>query len=266
MDSTVLFILSANYSGSTWLALLLGSHSQAFYVGELKKMFRDTPVPCRLCEERHQACPVFHDVAAIKARDIHHLVLARTGKNILVDNSKTVSWSRTFSTEDRFHRQYLHLLRDPRAIAYSRQLRRRPAGLADWIDTNNEILAFVRDHKLEQRMMTYNELADNTDETLSQLCHWLGVAYEPGQKEYWHFEHHGAGRNGATAAFLEQFVASEENFYAETRRTQFHDLRWKEQLDEQTQKAIIQDPQLKTFLRNVGLECSESGLNKLCNV
>ncbi len=260
MPETVVFILSANYSGSTWLALLLGSHSQAFYVGELNKMFHDEPVPCRLCEEKGRACPVFHEVATIKPKNIHSHVLTRTGRKLLVDNSKTVSWSKKFLGETRWQRKYIHLLRDPRAIAYSLQLRQRPTNFTDWIDKNYEIRDFARQHDLNCRTITYNALAEHTDETLSQLCQWLDVNFETTQTEYWNFEHHGPGRNGATAAFLERYVASEAQFYSETKRTNFHDLRWQEKLEPQTREAILHDASMQTFLQDFQLRFSESGL------
>jgi len=260
MDNTVVFILSANYSGSTWLALLLGSHSQAFYVGELNKMFHELPMPCRWCEERGVACPIFHDVAAVKARHIHELVLQRTGKKVVVDNSKTVSWSKKILGANQFRRKYVHLLRDPRAIAYSLQMRERPIDLDDWLNKNNEIREFLRDNQLEHFLLTYNDLAENTDAALAELCSWLGIVYEPSQKEYWNFAHHGPGRNGATAAFLENYVPSDNQFYAETKRTQFHDLRWKENLNPSTCDMIVNAPKMKIFLQEFALKFSETGL------
>ena len=45
-EPTVVFVLSATRSGSTWLSLMLGSNSGAAYVGELKRMYADEPSPC----------------------------------------------------------------------------------------------------------------------------------------------------------------------------------------------------------------------------
>lgn len=260
MTPTVLFILSSNYSGSTWLALLLGSHSRALYVGELNKMFHDEPMPCRLCEEKQQPCPIFHDAAQLKSKHVHAAALERTARAILVDNSKTMAWSKKFLTEARFERRYLHLLRDPRAIAYSLQMRGRKPDHLDWMEKNFEIKNFLREHKLESRVVIYNELADRPDAILQSVCSWLGLEYEPTQKEYWNFEHHGPGRNGATAAFLEQYVPSEENFYAEHKRTHFHDLRWQEKLEAHVKDEIMHDPQMKLLLQDFGLKFSETGL------
>lgn len=263
MKPTVLFILSSNYSGSTWLALLLGSHSRAFYVGELNKMFHDEPMPCRLCEEKRRPCPVFHDVAQLKSKQIHATVLERTCKSVIVDNSKTISWSKKFLADERFERRYIHLLRDPRAIAYSLQMRKRKPDYLDLMEKNYEIRNFLRENGLEHRVVTYNAVAEETDATLVDVCQWLGLVYEPAQKEYWNFEHHGPGRNGATAAFLENYTPSEENFYAQNKRTNFHDLRWQEQLDAQVQGELVHDPQMKLLLRDFGLEFSATGLKRV---
>ncbi len=260
MPPTVLFILSSNYSGSTWLALLLGSHSQAFYVGELNKMFHEEPMPCRLCEEKQRACPVFHDAAQLKSKHVHRAVFERAGKTLLVDNSKTISWSKKFLAEAGFGRRYLHLLRDPRAIAYSLQMRNRKPDYLDWLEKNHEIRKFLRENELEHRLVTYNEAAEQPDATLTEICRWLGLTYEPAQKEYWNFEHHGPGRNGATAAFLDQYVPSEEQFYSEHKRTHFHDLRWQEKLEPEVKREIMRDPQMKLLLKDFGLEFSETGL------
>ncbi len=260
MKPTVLFILSSNYSGSTWLALLLGSHSRAFYAGELNKMFHDEPMPCRLCEEKQSSCPVFHDVARVKSKNIHATALARTGKSLLVDNSKTISWSKKFMADARFERRYLHLLRDPRALAYSLQMRKRKPDYLDWMEKNYELRNFLREHRLEHRVVTYNEVAEQPEATLTEVCQWLGLKYEPAQKEYWNFEHHGPGRNGATAAFLENYTPSEEQFYSKHKRTHFHDLRWQEKLEPQVKHEIMHDPQMKLLLKDFGLEFSATGL------
>jgi len=242
---------------------MLGSHSQAFYVGEINKMFHDEPVPCRLCEEKKRKCPFFHDVVQTKPRNIHELIFARSGNSLIIDNSKTIAWSKKIVPEGRFQVKYIHLLRDPRAIAYSLQLRDRPADIADWIHKNYEIRNFLAQNGLDYRVVTYNELAEHVDETLTTLCTWLGLVYEPSQKEYWSVEHHGAGRNGATAAFLEQHVASDERFYSDNKRTHFHDLRWKAQLDARSADTIIHHSEMQIFLEKLRLQFSENGLVKI---
>src|SRR4029077_14880789 len=90
----VAFILCSTRSGSTWLALMLGSNSRAQYAGELNRMFRVEPEPCSLCNERGQPCPVFHDVGQLRPGGAHGALLERTGQQVLIDNSKSLSWAR----------------------------------------------------------------------------------------------------------------------------------------------------------------------------
>lgn len=258
---TVVHVLCSTRSGSTWLALMLGSNSRAQYVGELNRMFRSDPEGCSLCTERSQWCPVFHDISQVKPSSVHQELLARTGKDVLIDNSKSLSWARK-TLIDSQDRKYIHLLRDPRAVVYSWQRRGRTKGLTQWIDENYEVRAFVAERGLDARVVTYNELAECTDETMRDQCAWLGMMYEPGQKSYWEFEHHGAGRNGATASFLNDYVASDEAFYAEHRRRSFNDLRWQTELDEATQRSIAEDARLKRFLDEFGFVLTLAGLQR----
>ncbi len=259
---TVVFILSADFSGSTYLALTLGSHSQAAYVGELYKMFLDDPIPCRLCEERGRQCEIFGDVATTRSENIHHLVLEKTQKRVLVDNSKTISWSQRFLSEIRFQRKYIQLIRDPRGIAFSMQLRHQQMDISSWIKQNCDFREFLQENQCDHRVITYNELAEETDKTLTESCHWLGLSFEPGQKQYWNFEHHGPGRNGATAAFLENYISPDKQFYDKAKTSQFHDLRWKEGVDARTTEMIMSDSRMKNFLTDFHLDFSETGLTR----
>jgi hypothetical protein len=183
----------------------------------------------------------------------------RTAKDVLVDNSKSLSWARkTLASSEA--RRYIHLLRDPRAVVNSWRRRGQNKGLEQWVDENKRIAKFLSDQQLDSRAVSYDELAQRTDETLAGLCEWLGLVYELAQKSYWRVEHHGAGRNGATAAFLTDFVASDEAFYAERRRTNFYDTRWREELDAATRRAIERDVRLKAFLQRAGFELTDDGL------
>ncbi|MFZ5876661.1 MAG: hypothetical protein ACOYXU_09650 [Nitrospirota bacterium] len=261
-ERTVLFILSANFSGSTYLALILGSHSEAAYVGELYKMFLPEPVPCRLCEERGEACKTFNDVTTTRPEDIHHRVFEKTHRRLIVDNSKTIDWSRKFLSESRFQRKYIHLIRDPRGLAFSMRLRDQPPDIPGWLKQNYNIRDFLEGQRCDYRTITYNEVAEETDRTLSELNSWLGLSIEQGQKRYWNFDHHGPGRNGATAAFLENFISPDKSFYDETKKSEFHDLRWKHGLDANTVRAITYNQKIREFLDRFGLDLSDTGLTR----
>lgn len=261
MGGTVAFLLCSTRSGSTWLALMLGSNPRAQYLGELNRMFRADPEGCSLCTERDRWCSIFHDVDRLRPRDVHTALLERTGRDVLVDNSKSLSWARK-TLDTAIEKKYIHLLRDPRAVVYSWQRRGRTKGLEQWIDENYEIRSFLHEHALDHCVVTYNELAEHTDETMMGLCDWLELLYDESQKSYWEVEHHGAGRNGATASFLNDYVASDDAYYTERRRTSFHDTRWQTELDDATRQSISDDARLQQFLAEFGFTLTLGGLQR----
>jgi len=238
---------------------MLGSNSRAQYLGELNRMFRDDAEACSLCTKRGQWCPVFHNMDKVRPRDVHQVLLERTERQVIVDNSKSLTWARK-SLDRPFDKRFIHLLRDPRAVVYSWQRRGRTKGIEQWIEENYAIRQFLTDAGLDYRVVTYNELADHTDETMERLCSWLGLAYEQRQMVYWEFEHHGAGRNGATASFLRDYVASDEAYYAEHRRQAFHDKRWQSELETDVKEAILRSPRLQQFLDDFRITLTPDGL------
>lgn len=264
MPKTVVFILSHNYSGSTWLSLVLGSHSHAFYLGELNKIYSKKDFrPCALCTSQGRACPYLHDARQIHPSEIHGFLLERVGKPVLVDNSKRVKWNARMLNDASFQHKYVHLIKDPRAIYYSLQIRNRAEEFEKWIDRNAEIAAFISENNLDVYRVSYNELAENTDEALLKLNTWLGLRYEPEQKEYWRFEHHGPGENGATSAFLQGSRASEQNFYAAHRQTNFVDRRWQENLDGATLRSITERDEVRNVLAALRMQLTETGLRRM---
>lgn len=263
MNKTVVFILSHNYSGSTWLSLLLGSHSQAFYAGELNKFYsKKDPRPCARCHERGMACPYFHDVRQFHPSEVFDALFARTGKRVLIDNSKRLKWCRRFFAHEGYRRKFVFLIKDPRALYYSLLIRNRTEEFAEWAGRNAEINDFLAERQPDSFLMIYNELAEHPDESLAGLCRWLGLVYEPAQKEYWRFEHHGPGENGATTAFLRQSRSSDQQFYSAHRQSAFVDLRWRAGLDDQTVRAIENDRHICRLLADLKLELTETGLRK----
>lgn len=263
VDRTVVFILSCTRSGSTWLSLMLGSNSRSAYGGELNHTYGSKQVPCSICTERGVRCPIYDDRSEVRAKHVHDLLLRRTGKDVLVDNSKTLSWSGKHLSLEGVQRKYIHLLRDPRAVVYSWRARRRPKGHERWMKKNYDIRDFLSGNQLDYRIVTYNELAQRTDETLTELCCWLGLKYEAKQKEYWKFEHHGAGKNGATAAYLNAYTSPDKEFYEQAKRTRFHDLRWRDGLSLEEQTAIVGDPEMQIFLSEFQLGLSDAGLERV---
>jgi hypothetical protein len=280
VKKTVATILSTNFAGSHFLSLMLGSHSRAQHVGEARRLRKRprTKHPCFLCEASGE-CELFRDIDADGLEDLWPTLFSRVGEEILVliDNSKKPSWAARFLADDRIDKKYIHLVRDPRALirrwatdydAWPKRIeqrvtwgRRRPDLLRDmllvshrrfflykWLAKNQEITEFLRANSLEHTIVTYRDLARFPDETLADLDRFLGLEPEPGQKEYWNFEHHGSQK--ADYEWVKQ------------QRTQFLDLRWKEFLSEADQRWVLAEPRVGRYLAEIGLEFVEDGLTR----
>ena len=223
MKNKVVFVLSHIYSGSTWLSLLLGSHSKAFYLGEINKLYsRSDFMSCSLCDEMDRDCTYFNDVKNIYYVDIHNAIAERTNAQVLIDNSKRIKWSRKLLRDDRYEHKYIHIVKDPRAIYYSLLKRNRPADVEHWAKRNMEIGRFLNEFSLDKITLPYNVLAENLDTSLTRLDQWLDLTFEPEQKQYWKFEHHGPGDNSATKSFLQTSKSSDNDFYKDSKKKKFH--------------------------------------------
>lgn len=194
----VINITSLSYSGSTWLNLMLGSHSEAFCIGEMKRLLNSNQTRCMVHGEE---CPLWSSFALDDGEN-PFLKLARlTGKRLLVVNN-----SRKFlpaQQHPQIESRFIHLIRDLRAVLAS-ALRKRPNRstwrTSKWLAHNlrrNERL--VRRQDPRSVITThYEALTQDTGAELERLCDFLGVAYEPQMQEYWVPDHHFVGGNRGT--------------------------------------------------------------------
>lgn len=174
-----------------------------------------------MCEQPAH-CRLFHGVGDIPRSQLHQELFTRAGDGIevLVDASKKVSWFKKFVGKTQYPVYLIHLIRDPRALARRwllefeeksnlgrerwRSMRSNPCSFiqlaaADpltvacrkWVDQNSEIADFIAGTGLPSIRVTYRDIALNSDEALARITDWLGLSYEPGQKAYWNFYHHG---------------------------------------------------------------------------
>lgn len=280
MKKTVATILSTNFAGSHFLSLMLGSHSNALHVGEARRLRKKprTKHPCFICEGSGE-CALFRDIDPDHLEDLWPTLFARVPDSIrvLIDNSKKPGWSARFLADDRCERKYIHLIRDPRALMrrwaedyeswqerFEQRVtwcRRRPDlipqmlfashrrfFLYKWLAKNQEISAFLREHRLDHAIVTYRDLALFPDEELARLDRFLGLEPEPGQKEYWNFEHHGSQKP--------------DYEWVKKQQTQFLDLRWKQFLSEADQRWVLGEPRVGRYLAELGLEFGDDGLTR----
>jgi hypothetical protein len=279
LKRTIIYILSTNYAGSHYLSLLLGSHSHAIHLGEIKRL-RDARMHqrrnvCYICEGK-PSCVIFGGIGPDNIDDIYDIISDRVAPEttVYIDASKNTFWARRFLDNGRYVRKYIHLIRDPRAMVRRWMLtfktpkqlmnqrlrivkaspkRALPALLGSperlyvdkWLLRNDEITRFIAGNHLDHIVVTYEDLAADTARELTRLCDWMGLKFEPEQMDYWNFQHHG----------------SQKKDYAKSRE-RFFDLRWKEFLKPAAATKITKYKPVNDYLKNLGLRFTENGLTR----
>ena len=282
MEKTVVTILAIGHSGSHYLSLLLGSHSQAMHIGEVNVLGKRQPVKqkkvCHLCKDNN-ACPVFRDIGPRNINSVYDIIFSHSDPSItvLIDNSKGVRWAMQHVSNTTYRMKYIHLIRDPRAIvryrlfadnAMKQQLMTRfkvirsfprralsflfadlhEIYLYDWLVRNQKMTDFIRRHHLDASVVTYLDLARETDIEVKKLMDWIGLGYEPAQLEYWNFEHHGT-----------QKMSYE---WVKQQKVRYIDLRWKTDLSSKMIDRIVKNPDINAYVTRMGLAFSDDGLTR----
>lgn len=259
---TVVFVLSATRSGSTWLSYVLGSHPVAACLGEYRRPFEfPGHTSCRLCEARGRNCCEFlSGIEGVETPYAHDFAFERLQKSILIDNSKRLHWITHFLDQKRFHVKVVHLLREPRGWLASEQRRTElsvETGIRSWLDENQKIVDLVATHGLACYTAFYDELAVLPDVHFPALCDFVGMPFERPSLEYWNFEHHGLGGNGAAMNVLGEYqhakvLTGDDQFYKSHAKQSFYDNRWVVQSSPEQRTAIERSPEINEFLQRFG--------------
>ncbi len=262
-DRAVVFILSGDRSGSTWLGYVLGSIPQSAFLGEFYRAWnQDLRETCAWCTANGRpACGVLTDIERYPADQAFDIVFSRTRKNILIDNSKRTDWAERFIAPDsRFQVRFIHLIRDPRGW-YASEQKRHPQARGEmiekWLQQNLQIRNFLELSNIRSTTVFYEELAASPLSGFAQLCDSLYCTFEPSALRYWEKPHHGFAANGASSPLLNAaphvsqvrgFATNDDQFYAANGRKSFVDQRWKHELSEEDALAITEDPRVAAFL------------------
>src|SRR4030095_7273635 len=113
----VVYILSTPYAGSHYLSLMLGSHSKAVHLGELNHLLKEKSGR-QSKEVAFTNEQIFEGIGPANISSLYDTIWSRldSSPELLIDNSKKVSWAQRFVDRQDFHRKYIHLIRDPRAL------------------------------------------------------------------------------------------------------------------------------------------------------
>ncbi|MBV1961499.1 MAG: sulfotransferase [Immundisolibacteraceae bacterium] len=272
---SMVFVLASNYSGSHYLSLMLGSHSQSVCLGEAKRLKRRAEKACYICRDEPD-CELFAGINADNLHLLDELLFEKlpASTDLLIDNSKKPQWAERFLGDaNGIGRRYIHLIRDPRALVRrwlqedltaSEALRQRfktaaryPARLPSlllgplsrvytlrWLRQNQEITGFISRNNLDCQLVSYRDLVLQPQHTMGKLMLGLSAKFEATQLEHWNFKHHG----------------TQKKDYVQQTDKSFFDLRWQTELSQAVQASVIELPEIKNYLDELGLAVRPDGL------
>jgi hypothetical protein len=121
--------------------------------------------------------------------------------------------------------------------------------LYSWLRKNREITRFLSSKQLGHLVVTYRDLARDPGTEVRRVMEWAGLTYEPGQLEYWNFDH----------------VGTEKKAYewVKEQKTTYFDLRWQTELPAPAQEAARRNPPTARYLASLGLRMVDDGLTRL---
>jgi len=241
------FIGGAGHSGSTLLGMLLGSHPSVFYAGEAAKTRYlgnpKAPARKRVCKLCGPDCRVWGDFVPAAAPHLYAQLAERTGKPIVVDSSKNLSWLAEQTAAVGEHAALVFLLRDGRAVVNSR-LRKYPERdprilIDEWATKIADTEAFYDAFEGPKAKVRYEELATDTERVVRDLCVVLGLDYTPSMLSFAAHEHHVLGGNNGTQYQVARAQDLDDPFVKLTERTAYYadhprgihlDLRWEREM------------------------------------
>lgn len=187
--------------------------------------------------------------------NIYQNLFEWTGAKVLIDSSKSISWIRRqmrpfwhWKNQDPF---LIYICRDGRAVVNS-YLRKYPdkdiKGVTEgWVKITEKMEHFFLNFPSNRGIrISYESLATQPERTVSSLCNFLGIPYEPQMLQYWRHDHHVVHGNSRTRSLIEkyqQYMASNpaESDSGANNGPEFHqslglgtqlDLKWKRELSD----------------------------------
>lgn len=240
----VVFIMGSGHCGSTLLDLLLGSHSDAFSLGEIHRLgtalddptrktlcgvcaerceFWDERVPLRALEAIYSNRTPLHRVVRKLAHatvNPYRLLMDWSGRSVLIDSSKSRSWiDRQLRPRHKWRHITPYLLflgRDGRAIvnSYHQKYPERSYEqlVLDWAKGIQSMERYFETFPTNRKLyVSYEQLARSPERTLQRICGSLGLRFEAPMLRYWEHDHHHVFGNGGTRSLIwryrQQFAA-----------------------------------------------------------
>ena len=276
----IVHVLSTTYAGSHFLTLQLASHTQCVSSGEFHRFRKGMDrkgQECRICPSDDE-CPIHKGLTSTSVDELYNKLFANLqaydpAVSTVIDNSKKIRWAERCFRLNGVKQKYIHLIRDPRALmrrwaislksseakkkvrwrtarrclpAFQDILRGSEANvyLWKWLYQNKAITQFLARNALDARLVTYHDLVHHSEQILESLMNWLGHEYEPDQREYWRFPHHGSVK--------EQYMSPPKS------GKRIFDQRWREFLTVEDQQLALNHGGIRKYLAEINVRLDDA--------
>jgi hypothetical protein len=229
----VTYILGSGHCGTTLLGLLLGSHSNAAFLGEVHNIQFGAKEMCT-CGIPVSGCSVWSEI--IKTSPRHSMETWRKKNDVLlkkksfwyvgsregVDKKKykentqkiyrhmqekldvehiidSTSTSRAvlLATHSHFSVRVIHITRDVRGVTWSyvKKYGFSFVHMFRWFFVNMRILLIRREMPVPWLSLSYETLVEHTAQSLEVISNFMGVPFEESMLDYQNVPHHQIGGN-----------------------------------------------------------------------
>lgn len=192
-------ILSASYSGSTIINLVLGGLPDCYGIGE-SHWISDVPLDRFFCNTCSGDCRILsrsvrERMCSSKA-SWYDLALKASGCSVLISSEKDPNYYIQRQNPDKA----LILWKDPRAWLFSAEKNDNnppEVSLASWANLYKRIINYVRENGMDAKILKLETFSSKPDSYLPLICEWIGVEYKASALETRQGQHYVGGNSMA---------------------------------------------------------------------
>jgi len=246
----VIFIIGAGHSGTTLLGMMLGTHPDALFAGEMQEsQFLDDetrPVYKRTCRACGTGCPIWNTKTNTK-EEIYESVARASGRSIIIDSTKKpLDWVREHAQKLSVSKSLILLTRDPRAVVASNKRKFHQKTIQEhaqeWATQIQKCESLIQYFPGRVARVRYEELATKPRETLQAVCETIELPFNEHMLYPWDSNHHPLRGNMGTQSIAHGNVRAltqvRQTYYENHPKSIVLDERWKTELSASDEEKI----------------------------